>query len=255
METKPNQKNNPTDTKSTKTKSKSKPFYQKSWFLILVTLGILALLFGLLMIIEEQEGSPNSRPHHYPYDPGPFVLEKPILYLYPEKTTEVEVKLARPNLITTNYPKYGNGWKVTAQPNGDLVTSDGKNFYALYWEESEPETPDFSEGFYVKAAQSAEFLEQKLTEIGLNDRERNEFIMHWLPKLEANQGNLIQFILTDELEQHNQLQISPTVDSLLRVHMHFKPASKEVKIKPQTFAGFERRGFVAVEWGGVEHDK
>lgn len=134
-----------------------------------------------------------------------------------------------------------------------MTDANGKNYYALYWEESEPEPVDFSKGFYVTKAEAADFLEEKLTEIGLNDRERNEFIMYWLPKLEKNPQSIVHFSLTENLQRHNRINISPAPDSLLRVRIHIKPVDRQPNLTAQTFAKFERRGFTAVEWGGTEH--
>ena len=63
------------------------------------------------------------------------LTEKPIIYLYPEEETNIEVKLGKKENITCSYPKYENGWKVVANPNGDLkYIENGKNLYALYYE-------------------------------------------------------------------------------------------------------------------------
>lgn len=45
-------------------------------------------------------------------------MAKPILCLYPEDTTEVHVHLLFDGELTHTYPKYQNGWKVTACPSG-----------------------------------------------------------------------------------------------------------------------------------------
>ena len=49
---------------------------------------------------------------------------KPVIYLYPEETTEVTVKLDFKGKLTSTYPAYENGWKVTAQPDGTLTDAD-----------------------------------------------------------------------------------------------------------------------------------
>ena len=178
------------------------------------------------------------------------VAYKPVLYLYPEKEQEVTVKFTHPELLLTTYPKYINEWNVVAKPNGDLLL-DGKYYYALYWEEEKATQVDFHEGFYVTKDNAIEFLKEKLTTIGLNDRERNEFIMYWLPILEKNGQNLVYFELTDSLQNHNALEITPTPDSLLRVRIHVKKVNSKVNIKEQRLEPFARNGFTAVEWGGV----
>ncbi len=179
--------------------------------------------------------------------------KKPILYLYPEKNTNITVRLKHSDRIRTSYPKYNNGWNVLAAPNGDLYDKDNNYYYALYWEELEPTLVDFSEGFYVTKDNAISFLEEKLSIIGLNDRERNEFIMYWLPKLEKNEKSLVYFELTESRQNDNELIIEPKPDSLLRINMHIKKVDKEVSIKAQILPTFNRVGFTVVEWGGTIH--
>ena len=50
---------------------------------------------------------------------------------------------------------------------------------------------------------------------------------------------------------NNKLIIEPEPDSLLRLTMHVKKVNKEVNINEQNLPTFERKGFVAVEWGGI----
>ena len=179
---------------------------------------------------------------------------KPVLYLYPTKNnTKVTVTFEKPNLLTTTYPKYKNKWEVTANKNGDLYDSNNKYYYGLYWEESGTINVDFEEGFYVTKDNAINFLEEKLTTIGLNAKERNEFIMYWLPILEKNDKSLVYFELTDSRENYNKLIINPKPDSLLRVAIHVKKVNEKTNIKRQELKKFERKGFTAVEWGGVIH--
>lgn len=181
---------------------------------------------------------------------GMFV-DKPILYLYPTKDMEVTVQLENSDFIKTSYPRYNDGWKVFVKADGSLYDQDGKYYYALYWDEYNHHTVDFSTGFYVTRENATQFLEEKLSIIGLNDKERNEFIMYWLPKLEDNKESLVYFELTNEREKYNKLNISPSPDSMLRVNMHVKKVNGYVDIKEQDLESFERVGFVVVEWGGT----
>jgi len=182
-----------------------------------------------------------------------LVVDKPILYLYPEEDVNVDVQLKYKERLIATYPKYQNGWKVLAKPNGDLYDMAGNYYYALYWDEKDKSDVDFSYGFYVTKEDAIPFLEEKLSIIGLNNRERNEFIMYWLPKLESNGQSLVYFELTEEREKNNPLLINPKPDSLLRVNMHIKKVSRKVNILEQELSSFERDGFVAVEWGGTIH--
>ncbi|MBO5096059.1 MAG: hypothetical protein J6B98_04215 [Bacilli bacterium] len=179
---------------------------------------------------------------------------KPVLYLYPKNdNTKINIAFEKPGLLTTTYPKFKGSWNVTANKNGDLYDNEGKYYYGLYWEEEGSTKVDFSEGFYVTKENAIEFLEEKLSIIGLSDRERNEFIMYWLPILEKNEKNLVYFELTEEREEFNKLNITPKPDSLLRMAIHVKKVNKKTNIKEQKLKTFERVGFTAVEWGGVIH--
>lgn len=60
--------------------------------------------------------------------------DKPVIYLYPEKETDIhaELKLTEAELSTT-YPKYNNGWDVTAYPDGSLLNkADGTHHRYLF---------------------------------------------------------------------------------------------------------------------------
>lgn len=183
-----------------------------------------------------------------------YAYAKPVLYLYPTEETEVSVTFEHPERLTTVYPKYNDGWRVTAFSDGTLMDKIGRSYYALYWEEkSESGYYEFSDGFCVSSDDSARFLEEKLDKIGFTELEANEFIIYWLPILEQNEYNLIRFELTEEREASNALIISPKPDSLLRMAMHVKGLTSPVEIDEQPLPEFERTGFTAVEWGGCVH--
>ena len=170
---------------------------------------------------------------------------KPVLYLYPTLPTFVNVTFRYPERLTTTYPKYQNKWSVLATPNGTLLDQKQKSYYALYWEEKGNHYVDFKEGFYVTSENAIDFLEEKLSLIGLNDHEKNEFIMYWLPILEKNGQSLVYFELTEERNAYSPIEIS------LRMAIHIKKVDSYQKIKQQRLTSFQRKGFTAVEWGGV----
>lgn len=184
----------------------------------------------------------------------PYIAYKPILYLYPETKTNIKVNFEHEENLTTTYPKFKEEWNIIAEPNGNLYDQNGNYYYALYWEEKDYTKVDFKEGFYVSKDNAITFLEENLTLLGLNNKERNEFIMYWLPILESNEHNLIYFELTEELQNQNKLNITPQPDTLIRIRMHVKKINKETNIKEQQLIKQERIGFTAIEWGGVIHN-
>ena len=179
------------------------------------------------------------------------VQRKPVIYLYPEKTAEVSVKLDYAGRLTCTYPTYQDGWKVTAQPDGTLTDAEGKEYNYLFWEGVDNQHYDMSKGFCVKGSDTAAFLEEALAKLGLTRREANEFIVYWLPLMEENAYNVISFqkeAYTDRVK----LQISPEPDTLIRVFMAWYGSKKPVEIPAQELSAPERTGFTVVEWGGSE---
>jgi len=175
---------------------------------------------------------------------------KPVIYLYPEKEQEVNVKLDLDGKFTFTYPEYNNGWNVTAKPDGTII-SDGKEYSYLFWEGLMPTfKPDFKEGFVVKGSDSAEFLRETLSQMGLTPKEYNEFIVYWAPKLQENEYNKIYFA-EDDYTDEAKLEINPKPDSILRVFMVYEKADENTVLPKQEIKPFERKGFTVVEWADI----
>ena len=183
-------------------------------------------------------------------DFGNMEVKKPVLYLYPDKDMKVNVTFDNKNNLLSTYPKYKDKWSVMAKTDGTLIDDNGREYYALYWDESIKHKEKFETGFYVKSEDSIKFLEEKLFEMGFTDKEANEFIMYWLPIMEQGGDNLVHFHFTEDRQKQNKINIEPKVDSLFRVSIEIKKVNEEVSIKEQKIEKFERYGFSALEWGG-----
>ena len=179
------------------------------------------------------------------------VVYKPVIYLYPEEETQVSVKLTTDGGLTCTYPAYGNGWNVTAAPDGTLTDENGQTYNYLYWEGRSSAQYDFSKGFCVKGEDTAAFLEDALEKLGLNRREANEFIVYWLPRMQENPYNIIAF-QADAYTDAAILDITPAPDTLIRVFMAYYPSETEITIAPQELTAPQRTGFTVIEWGGTE---
>ena len=177
--------------------------------------------------------------------------EKPVIYLYPEEETEVTVKLDYNGTLTSTYPAYGDGWTVTAQPDGTLTDEKGREYYCLFWEGESDAAYDFSTGYCVTGKDTAVFLERALAQLGLTEKEANEFIIYWLPRMEGNPYNRISF-QQERYTDQAKLTVEPMPDTVLRVFMAFEGLDAPVEIDPQVLAPVKREGFTVVEWGGCE---
>ena len=189
---------------------------------------------------EEADREPTAAP------------EKPVIYLYPEEETRVQVKLDFNGTLTSTYPAYESGWDVIAKPDGTLTDPEtGREYYCLFWEGISNVSYDMTEGFVVAGRDTEAFLEEKLKILGLTDKEANEFIIYWLPRMEGNAYNLISF-QQERYTDNAQLTVEPAPDTVLRVFMTYKPLENMIRILPQKLQTVQRTGFTLVEWGGAE---
>ena len=196
----------------------------------------------------------NIRSYGTTYNPNTMSFDKPIIYLYPTEETKVSVKLLKDDSLTCSYPKYKGSWEVVAKSNGDLTyLPNGRELYALYYESKNNIKLDVQkDGFIVKSEDVAEFLEEKLEILGLNQREAEEFIIYWLPKLESNKYNYIRFATEEEINENMPLEINPKPDTIIRILMTYKGLDEPIDVEEQKLITPERNGFVVVEWGGTE---
>lgn len=181
----------------------------------------------------------------------PNVDYKPVIYLYPEEETQVSVRLTLDGRLTCTYPAYQDGWTVTAAPDGTLTDRRGQTYNYLYWEGETYARWDMTRGFCVKGEDTAAFLEQALSQLGLTRREANEFIVYWLPLMEQNPYNVISF-QTDAYTQAAGLHIDPAPDTLIRVFIAWQSSDSFVKLPAQVLTAPARTGFTVVEWGGTK---
>ena len=189
---------------------------------------------------------------------------KPVLYLYPEASTDVTVELSFDGRLTYTYPQPEQGadgsatWSVTAHPDGDLVDAAGRHYPSLFWEGNASKAFSQDEGFVVEAGQESGFLEDKLAVLGLNDREAAEFITFWGPKIAERGTALVTFLgsqYTDVARYRftsGGQEIIPTTFIRVYIVIGDAPASTVAVPEQVLTPAPARTGFTAVEWGGSE---
>lgn len=180
-------------------------------------------------------------------------LYKPVIYLYPQTPTDVKVELKLAWKIIADYPKYDyslSGWYVKANPDWNIFNyADNKNYNYLFWEWELTQNHNWNldKWFVVKGENIRDFLENILPKIWLSDKESDDFITYWYPKLQTNKYNLIHFS-AKEYTDLAPLKTTPNYDSILRVFMVTKALDKPIEIQKQDFSKFERKWFSVVEW-------
>lgn len=178
---------------------------------------------------------------------------KPVIYLYPEETTDISVEVAPLGGFTKTEPAYGEGWRVTAHPDGRLVNSaDGETYPYLFWEGRGGIYAAPSDYWVVPQEDVHEFLVDTLAELGLNEQETADFLEFWEPRMQAAPYYKIGFYGTMFMNAIAPLTLSTEPETLVRILMDYAPLTEPVPSHPPVLpATPEREGFTVIEWGGV----
>jgi hypothetical protein len=178
-------------------------------------------------------------------------IAKPVIYLYPKKIMDISVQLNLKNSeIIVIYPKFTekNIWNVRAKPNGDILIKD-KIYPYLFWEAESYIEQEINEGFIVTEENAEKFLEEKLDILGLNEKEKTDFITFWLPVLLKNNMSICSF-KSKKFYENYELNVIPKPDSIIRIFLSIKKLETSINIKEQKLVPNERKGFTVIEWGG-----
>lgn len=180
---------------------------------------------------------------------------KPVVYLYPTKTTNVSVSVGADVTLSDPYYNNSTGWRnVIAQPNGQL-TYQAKQYGSLFWEGyGHGEYPAITAGTVVRTEYALHTMRQQLYAQGMNQTETNEFIDFWKDKLPSKPYTRITWFDTKELNQLAPLYIVPRPQTLIRVFVDFEGLEKPIYLPPQQFQAPARNGFTVTEWGGLARD-
>ena len=186
--------------------------------------------------------------------PNNVEAKKPNIYLYPTEETEVSVRFAYPNLVTKSEPEYGNGWTVTAHPDGMLCTADGeKQGYLFYESNTLASFFQTEEGFVVMADEREETYRLVLESYGFNEQEIQDFIEYWSVYLEEGEDYVMYPILTDVVDEAMPVDFSVEPDSIYRIWFGFARYDGGEITEPE-IEPIIRSGFTVVEWGGAVLD-
>jgi hypothetical protein len=180
---------------------------------------------------------------------------KPVIYLYPAQTENVSVNITPTGGMTASEPAYNRGWNVSADPQSNLTNlADGKTYPYLFWEgrgDSIYQMPQ--KGFVASRENLENLLNEKLAQSGLIPREISDFKDFWLPKMlvENKPYYFVTFVLRREIDKLAPLSITPRPDTVIRVLMDYRGLDNYKSVPGFSIPTPERKGFTAVEWGGV----
>lgn len=182
---------------------------------------------------------------------GNFVIaDKPNIYLYPLKACSLSVHLQFPSggSVIQSIPSYGNGWNVLVDTTGKI---DQKYDY-LFYEGSTPDAYQYTTGWVVSKDTLASFFSNTLLQAGFSEREKNDFIEYWAPRLTDSSYDIVYPQFTADIEKVIRLNVSQTPDNMLRLFyvVHGTNGSSATLSQP-IIPEFHRTGFVAAEWGVI----
>lgn len=179
---------------------------------------------------------------------------KPIIYLYPERETLVNVKvLPTTGELTFTLPKYENMWTVLADRNSTIRDTKGDTYEYLWWESTSKHLPDITDGFVVKNENLEAFLNLALTQAGFNHKEINDFKEFWIPEMKSKHSPYykIHFLQNEDVNILANLLIYPKPTTEIRIFMIYERLNEYEEIKPQEIKHTSRKGFTVAEWGGT----
>ncbi len=182
---------------------------------------------------------------------------KPVIYLYPEKITDVSVRVGAD--VTVSEPLYENGWLVKAEPSGTLTMKNGvskdETFGSLFWEGTGfGEYPEITYGTIVPRADAEKTIVAHLKAMNLNETEIADFTEFWFSRLPDAPYVRLTWFTNTELDRLAPLTVFPKPETSIRVFLDFQglaSADAMPDLKPQKFVSTPRNGFTLVEWGGL----
>lgn len=178
---------------------------------------------------------------------------KPVIYLYPEEKTQINVTLEPQGGFSVTEPDYGEGWSVIAYPNGQLKNlADGEIYPYLFWEGRGGLYSEPKNYWVVPRAAVPRFLKKTLARLGLNAQETYDFMEFWVPRMQEADWYKIGFHGTEVMDIIAPMSLSVEPDMVLRILMDYSeldaPIASNAPYVPQAPT---RKGFSVIEWGGV----
>jgi len=175
-------------------------------------------------------------------------IAKPNIYLYPATMETLTVQINPTGKVTTSIPEYNTGWNVVVAPGGRI--NDTYDF--LFYEATVDYNFTLDAGWVLQSSDFDRRMNEILVNIGLNDKERADFMDYWPKRMDWKKKYCVAYYLKrEEMDKAAPLTISKTPESLLRLFFKFVPTDTLVTVPEPKIEKFQRIGFSVVEWGGI----
>lgn len=225
------------------------------------------LSFFINANFEEIHFNPELMGSHY-YDIGlnfegavnsgrQIMVEKPVIYLYSETEQAFSLKIKTDADLQFTYPNYNNEWQGTASKNG-TIQMNGSSYPYLFWDASfsvERLNLNWQDADQIQGAQVIEYLSNQLNHLGMNDKEKTDFITYWGPRMQQMKYIQVLWIQNETANSIASLDISPAFNQN-RIYLIFQetnhPVEQTLELKLNPLKPMNRSGNYLIEWGGIE---
>ena len=186
---------------------------------------------------------------------------KPAVYLYPPEKKLVNVRVYPKGELAFTDPPYDKekGWTVWAEPGGEMYqesrvkgqekVQNGYLYYEAKLLDSEIEKP--TEGWVVKPSELEDLLNRTLPKLGLNEKEKKDFMDYWLTKLPDSPYYFVGLIEKPQRDYLETLKVTPNPDTSIRFSFFFEALSTPKVVQEPVIETPIRNGFTLVDWGGM----
>jgi len=180
---------------------------------------------------------------------------KPAVYLYPPKKQLVNVKVFPKGELSYTDPPYdpNRGWTVWAEPQGKIEDLRFKTYDYLYYEskikDEVIEKP--KAGWVVKFDELVDLYNKVLPKLGLNEKEKTDFIEYWLKTLPKSPYYFVGLIEKNQRDYLEALEVTPNPETSIRFSLYFEALDQPKVVKEPEIKTPERKGFTLVDWGGM----
>lgn len=188
---------------------------------------------------------------------GQIMVEKPVIYLYSEQEETFRLKINTDADLKFTYPVYTDEWKGTSSADG-TIQLNGSCYPYLFWDAAlSPEKlhPNWFHADQVEGSGVITYLENQLTGLGFNEREKTDFITYWGPRMQQMKVVEILWMQNENINPLASLDISPAFKQN-RIYILFRETDESreqtLELKVPRLKRMDRTGNYLVEWGGIE---
>lgn len=180
---------------------------------------------------------------------------EPFVYIYGDSGKNVKISLDKSvKLLTTDPVSVNNSWEIILVDEGKFqIKGSDKLQHRIFWEGIQGALPPLQNGWVVARDSLTSFLTEKLTFLGLNQLEINEFIDAWLEDLSQKPFCFIGFYPEEIISSYAPMHINPKPDQIIRILMDYRLLDVREDVKPAMLSAVKRSdGLLVVEWGGIK---